>query len=365
MRSARWIVVAAALCVASAASAQPLPHRAVAVEGGHFTLAEPAKNVGDISGIACESGGRADNWNCLVIDDELDGVQRARLAGGAIFPGAAVALAAPTPETTFGSPPTVSDPRRRDDHVRCSARTPREFDREAISFSGGYYYLVGSHGCSRNSNKFDQLGFMVARFRLDANGAAVDMQYSYRLSEALRAAPDVGRFFGRRLRQIEDDGALVRERGLNIEGAVVSGGVLYAGLRAPSLEGRAFVVGVRVDELFSSAAMSAPVVRRMELGDEVGIRDLAVLPGGDFLILGGPTETQEYVRYGLYRVNAEGRARRLGRLAEERYTEDGARARAKAEALFVLSSSERRLRVLVMYDGPPDGAPRIVDIRGD
>ncbi len=44
------------------------------------------------------------------------------------------------------------------------------------------------------------------------------------------------------------------ENGLNIEGLVVSGGKLFAGLRAPTLDGKAFIVAIDADKLFDPLA---------------------------------------------------------------------------------------------------------------
>ena len=61
--------------------------------------------------------------------------------------------------------------------------------------------------------------------------------------------------------------------GLNLEGLAIVGGVLYAGLRAPSLDGYAYIVSTDVEPLFTpdsrgsfrsrSAGMQASVIWRL------------------------------------------------------------------------------------------------------
>jgi len=76
--------------------------------------------------------------------------------------------------------------------------------------------------------------------------------------------------------------------GLNLEGLAVVGGVLYAGLRAPSLDGSAYIVSTDVEPLFTPGTPLEPRVIPLALGRDTGIRDLAPLPDGRILVLAGP-----------------------------------------------------------------------------
>jgi hypothetical protein len=81
------------------------------------------------------------------------------------------------------------------------------------------------------------------------------------------------------------------ENGLNIEGLAVVGGKLYAGLRAPVILKKSYLVGVDVDLLFDGARPIADkAVDEIEL--DLGGRgiDLAVMTGGRLLILSGPAQ---------------------------------------------------------------------------
>jgi hypothetical protein len=70
-----------------------------------------------------------------------------------------------------------------------------ELDGEGVAFDGSRFYVAGSHGCSRKTAEFRVSSFLVARF--EASGAAEpgDVELTYRLSDALRAAVPVGGSF--------------------------------------------------------------------------------------------------------------------------------------------------------------------------
>jgi hypothetical protein len=110
-----------------------------------------------------------------------------------------------------------------------------------VAYAAPFFYIVGSHGCSRHSNKFRSSSFILARIpeRQVASSAGTfnpsSVETSYRLSEVLAAAPQIRPYFTR---------DLMSANGLNVEGLAVAGGKLFAGLRAPTLDGRAFIVTV-------------------------------------------------------------------------------------------------------------------------
>ena len=142
----------------------------------------------------------------------------------------------------------------------------------------------------------------------------------------------------------------LQEHGLNIEGLAVRDGQLYIGLRAPVLEGRAFVVRVAIDGVFGSVAPE-PKVFPLDLGPGVGIRDIARVEGG-FLILTGPELPEADRQVGSARVFfwREGAPPRdLGPLG-------GMRPDEKPEALLVLGEDAQGYRFLVISDGTDKGA---------
>jgi hypothetical protein len=305
----------------------------------------------NISGINCmpPADGRR---ICLVIDDEGRLAQAAALEGDQLSGGGKVRILGKSP------PPGIvgAEP----EAVRCSKGGDKfkDLDGEAVAYDGTDFYVSGSHGCSRHSNKFHPSSFVLARIpqafvakALTAEDDIVDdpsVQTSFRLSEALLLAPHVKDFFA-----VD----LMEANGLNIEGLLVANGKLYAGLRAPVLAGQAFVIEVPVAPLFDAARplKQADVSEHpLSLGSR-GIRDLAPMPDGRILVLGGPAQDAD-VDFALYVVDPSGgwKARQIGVIDDL----PGSSSETKAEAVYVLAQSGARLDVLVMFDGPKNGGPR-------
>jgi hypothetical protein len=137
----------------------------------------------------------------------------------------------------------------------------------------------------------------------------------------------------------------LQEHGLNIEGLAVRDRHLYLGLRAPVLDGRAFIVRVAADAAFASAE-ARPEVFALRLGPGVGVRDLARVEGG-LLVLTGPELPESDGQTGRAQIvfwREDGTLRRLGPLG-------GMRPDEKPEALLVLGEDAQGYRVLVMSDG--------------
>jgi hypothetical protein len=299
----------------------------------------------NISGLACK---RADGGSskCLVIDDEGRSAQVATIGDGMIAAGARLSLVGRKPSNdTIGRPPA---------EIGCSGGTGKfkDIDGEAVAYSSPFFYVVGSHGCSRHSNKFHSSAFILARIPdTQVTGASPDRTLgaltTYRLSEALAAAPKVRRYFTM---------DLMSANGLNIEGLVVTGGKLFAGLRAPTLDGKSFVVAVDADRLFdANASIDESNVRviSVPLGANRGIRDLAQLNDGRLLVLSGPAQDVQ-VPFGIHILDlANEKSVLLGTLGELPEAQG-----AKAEAISVLSQHENTLDVLVMFDGLESGGPR-------
>lgn len=324
-----------------------------------YTFAEDLKGAGktddgkdkpayDVSGIACilkASGKR----RCLVVNDEGRKGQFLTIDDRTIEPKKEIALIGKTPsEDTLGTMPTTSEcPDRGEPKFK-------EFDGEGVAYAEPYFYVVGSHGCSRKSGKLKTSALILARIRVDGDGkpdveddgepeAAVET--TYRLGDALARTETVRDF---RLK------SLTEENGLNIEGVAVVKGRLYAGLRAPSLDGRAFLVGADVDALFASGHGSYQGnVRKIPLtvGKGAGIRDLSALPDGRLLVLTGPAREQPDVPYKLFLFDPskETGLQDLGALAE---LDDPERC-GKAEAVAAVG----RNRVMVLFDSLRNGGP--------
>jgi hypothetical protein len=154
----------------------------------------------------------------------------------------------------------------------------------------------------------------------------------------------------------------MQEDGLNIEGLAVVGGNLIAGLRAPTIEGNAYLVSVKVDALFAPGhepLKAEPEIIPVSLGCNVGIRDMAALPDGKVLVLAGPAQEQWHIPFSLFTIEPRGG----GAVKQIAILEDvfDRKKRAKPEAVTVLG--DKPLRVLIFFDGPKNGAPREYVIR--
>ena len=137
------------------------------------------------------------------------------------------------------------------------------------------------------------------------------------------------------------------------------------GLRAPSQDGKAYLVSTSVARLFAPGHGSEKALGKvvaLPFGKPLGVRDLATLPDGRLLVLAGPAQEQN-LPYGLFVVDSlqdnqtEFRTIRpegLGTIS----IEVGKDKVGKAEALAVLDVSSDILRVLVPFDGPRNGGPR-------
>jgi Protein of unknown function (DUF3616) len=312
----------------------------------------------DLSGIACmppADGART----CLVIDDQGRFAQFASIEGNRVAGGAKLPLIGKKPsDATLGRKPKGAD---------CSEGKAKfaDLDGEGVAFAAPYFYIAGSHGCSRHGNKFILSSFMLARVRVDRQGRVADqddtpvdpaqlgpehVETTYRLAATLRTAPRVGGYFGRDLNGAD---------GLNIEGIAVSGVRLIAGLRAPVVKGNAFLVSVKLDHLFSRDSSPPPADIRvipLQLGKNAGVRDLAALDDRRLLVLAGPAQEQKKVRYGVFLVDLASSTgpEFLATLAD--IEEDG--KRGKAEGILILEASPPTLRVGILFDSLPSGGMR-------
>lgn len=304
----------------------------------------------NISGLACMRTDSAQS-PCLVIDDQGRSAQIARLENGRVAAVAKLMLVGVKPSAgTVGRPPV---------QVNCSGGVGKfkDIDGEAVAYSSPFFYVVGSHGCSRHSNKFRSSSFILARIpeagvvsALSDPASIFDassVQTTYRLSEALAAAPQVRHYFTK---------DLVSANGLNIEGLVVYRGKLFAGLRAPTLDEKAFIVGIDVDKLFDPAAPiseSDVQVISVPLGLGRGVRDLAWLKDDRLLVLSGSAQDAQ-LPFEIYVINVvDGTTTFLGTLGVLADAPE-----AKAEAIAVLSQQGNIVDVLVMFDGLENGGPR-------
>ncbi|MBB2961323.1 DUF3616 domain-containing protein [Methylobacterium sp. R2-1] len=327
-------------------------------EGKPYTFKEDLKGSGkkddgaaayDVSGIACilrASGKR----RCLVVNDEGRKAQFLTIDDRDIEPKKTIDLIGKAPDAATRG--TVFAGKQ------CPDKSPakfKEFDGEGVAYAKPYFYVVGSHGCGRKKDTLNTSAMILARIRVDEEGkpdvedddkpeAAVET--TYRLGEVLAGADRVGPSF------LE---SLTESNGLNIEGIAVVKDRLYAGLRAPSIEGEAFLVEADVDALFADGHGAYQGKRRtipIKLGKDAGIRDLAALDDGRLLVLSGPAQEQPKVAYKLFLFDPGkgGDPQLLGALDEL----DDADRCGKPEAVTAIGSN----RVLVLFDSLRNGGAR-------
>ena len=225
----------------------------------------------------------------------------------------------------------------------------KETDVEGVSFADSYYYLIGSHGLSRREAEFQPSRFFVYRFKVDADTGmpgfsfsgetpAQEVERSGHLRAVIAETPELQGYAERPL----------DEHGVNIEGLAVRSDRLFLGFRSPVLNGKALVMSVNIDAAFGNAP-ARPQVFPINLGDGMGVRDLATVAGG-FLVLSGP-EADERGEADLFFWDGQsGAPARLGMLG-------GVPNRAKPEAVLVLAEDMEAYRLLIMSDGIPGGAP--------
>lgn len=331
MRLAILSALALSLLAANTARAEVLkPERRI--EASSDFAGKKSKAAKDISGIACRppAGGE---YRCLLVNDESKAAQFATLTQTTIKPERSLPLIGDTALAALGRQPAIVCPRQGGFG---------DFDGEGVAYAGRHFYVVGSHGCSRHGGEFRPSAFLLARIALDGGEAGMP-ELSWRVSDLLGAAGAAAPYLGKPLD--------AQANGLNIEGLAVTGDWLWLGLRAPSLDGRAFLIGADVAELFkqgSEPAAGKPQLLAFQAGAQRGVRDLAPLADGRLLVLVGPAQEQE-VPYAILLLDPAdpASARELGELRPRR--------NAKAEALAVLAHERDELRVLVGYDGVKNG----------
>jgi len=352
---ARWrgILAAAVLFQGTVSSANSEPN--VLSPMRTYRVTRPFTDDGgrvamNISGLACRpaDGGRS---RCLVIDDQGRFAQIAIVGDGQVAAGARLPLVGKmASDDAVGRPPA---------QIGCSGGRGKfkDIDGEAVAYSAPFFYVVGGHGCTRHSNKFRGSAFILARIpEAQVIGASSNQKVifdpssvamTYRLSEALTSIPQIRPYF------TQD---LMTANGLNIEGMVVARGKLFAGLRAPTLDAKAFVIAINVDRLFDRGEpINEGDVRviSVPLGIGRGIRDLAPLSDGKVLVLSGPAQ-DERIPFEIHVLDTTDQtATLLGTLSELKEAPD-----AKAEAISVLSQQGNIIDVLVMFDGLESGGPR-------
>ncbi|WP_271628118.1 DUF3616 domain-containing protein [Bradyrhizobium sp. CCBAU 11445] len=222
-------------------------------------------------------------------------------------------------------------------------------DAEGVAYEKGFFYVTGSHGRSRKSDKENLSSYVVFRIAVDPqtgapktepNAKKVEgVEPSPRLREVIEKSNDVGSKFNKPL----------AEGGVNVEGIAVRNDRIYFGLRGPSLNRQAFVLSVDASALFTKDDDLKPASTPLDLGENTGIRDLAVVNNG-ILILAGPTRDED-VPYSVWLWDGSSKtAKSLATLDLSTAPKE-----AKAEILLPLEEDAANIRVLVMFDSAENG----------
>ena len=321
MRGAAPYLVLAALLLPAPASAQTIAPQQVqwSVNPPFSKDSEARRNI---SGAACAPT-QPLFASCLAVNDQKRYAQFFSIAGTTIVPGAVISLLGDQADT---------DP-----------------DAEAVAFHDGFFFVTGSHGVTRVHAK-ENSSFLVFRFKVNAQTGKPDflvtdrevnpaIQKSGALRTTIRVAEHVGPFAEKAL----------NANGVNIEGLALDGDRIYFGFRGPSVDGRAFILSAKTDGLYIALTPLEPKTHVLALGGNVGIRDLARVDNG-LLVLSGAVNDQDIAPAVFLWEPASGALKKLGALG-------GTPPGAKAETLLVLEQQPQRYRVLVLHDGPANGAP--------
>jgi hypothetical protein len=213
-------------------------------------------------------------------------------------------------------------------------------DAEGAAFDGDYFYVIASHG--QVSPATEEADFLAFRFKFDAARPPVppnlpEVERSQRLREAIATALQAGQF----------GPPLQRPGNVDIEGVAVRDGRMFIGLRAPSPATGPFIMAVGAEAVFGTGNLNVGV-RELNLGEGIGIRDLATISTG-ILILTGPTSDVAAAPSLFHLSFTTGAVSKIGDIVEP--------TDRKAEALLVLQEDPEFIRFLVMFDGVENGGP--------
>jgi len=219
----------------------------------------------------------------------------------------------------------------------------KELDLEGITTSsdGRHYYATGSHSVARKSGEVQPDRLRVFRFPAgdaDAQPQATDIAVST-LTTVIRSDAVLSTALGKSS----------EEGGIDTEGVAEKHGVLFFGLRAPSIDGHAFILEVRADPFFADPAKAEHQTYELALGQGYGIRDIARVGDGFLIIAGSSLSEEGKLGFVLHHWSGPGgKLTKIGTMPK---------AAGKAEGLLVLSESSTCIDVLILHDGVENGAP--------
>lgn len=301
----------------------------------------------NLSAIDCAPQAGSGMRACLLVDDELKKVQFATLGADRLVAGQTVKIFDDSYPDVLGTAPAGAG------RTCPGGEDGGEMDGEAIAYAEPYFYVAGSHGCSRSMGEYRPETFVLARLKTLQDGS-VSVERTYRLSDVLGQAAAVKAQFAQPL----------DPSGLNLEGIEVADGALLIGLRAPASE-NAFIVKASIEALFAPGAeplVTAEDAEPIELGKGMGVRDMEILPDGRLLVLGGPAGEDD----GPYRLTAFKRGGEAvadkPRFEKVGQSLDLPAGNGSPEAIEWLGNSGSAGNVLVLSDRAPNGSPYTVTL---
>lgn len=238
------------------------------------------------------------------------------------------------------------------------SKADKDPDAEAVAYGAGYFYITGSHGRSRHSDKPNDSSYAVFRFPVNTVTGVPAFEISSKtVADAIKVSDRLREPLSKEALLQTDYNKPLAAGGINIEGMAVTNGRIYFGLRGPSRGGVAYVLSVDAEALFTKTDDLKSKVTPLQLGENIGIRDLAAVDDG-ILVLAGPTRS-ENVPYSIWHWDgASETAKPLARLALEDADKEAPEGKAKAEILLPLSEDKSGYRVLIMFDGVENGGAR-------
>ncbi len=238
------------------------------------------------------------------------------------------------------------------------ARSGDEIDTEAIAAEGDSYYIIGSHGISKKEGEEQGNRYSLFRLAVDrttGKPGKPSLVETASLVNILRADPVLGKYFGKPLQQ----------RGVNIEGLAVRNGRLFVGLRGPNLEGKAFVLEIAAEDVFSGKPQPQYTLHKLPLGVGYGIREIVAARSG-FLIIAGNSASEPSDKYTQSMDYAENREFLLvwwdGTSPKVHPIGPIPDVSGKAEAMTILEETPDHMDVLMLFDGPRQGRPTLYRI---
>jgi hypothetical protein len=238
-----------------------------------------------------------------------------------------------------------------------SPKSKVEVDIEAVTTTGDRVFLVGSASLKRKKPKDgDHSGKRLEEI-VPASGTGADYSnyvYELRANAENGGLPEFELVGARDVRELLLRLPLIatfkdvpsKDNGLDVEGAVASGGYFYFGLRGPVLRGRALVVRMRPD-------FSEPETYTLDLRG-LGVRALTAdgATGKGLYVLAGPTLPGDE-HFELYRFTAADKSPGDVRTNDVTLvTSVPSTDRKRPEGLFSLGSE-----LCVVSDGVVGGAP--------